>query len=133
MQDVEQTSLKLHALKRLGARLALDDFGTGSSSLGHLRRFPIDVLKIDKSFVDGVGDPGSEATALVRAILDLARTLRLSTVAEGIEEPGQHEQLAAAGCDWAQGYLFAKPMPPEQLEEILREGRSLLPLDSGVS
>ena len=131
MQDMEQTSLKLHALRDVGARLALDDFGTGSSSLGHLRKFPIDVLKIDKSFVDGVAEPGSEAAALVRAILELARTLRLSTVAEGIELPEQHELLAAAGCDWAQGYLFAKPMPPEQLEEILREGRSLLPLDSG--
>jgi diguanylate cyclase (GGDEF)-like protein/PAS domain S-box-containing protein len=131
MQDVEQTSFKLHALKGVGARLALDDFGTGSSSLGHLRQFPIDVLKIDKSFVDGVAEPGSEAAALVRAILELARTLRLSTVAEGIELPEQHEQLAAAGCQWAQGYLFAKPMPPERLEEILREGRSLLPLDSG--
>jgi diguanylate cyclase (GGDEF)-like protein/PAS domain S-box-containing protein len=133
MQDMEQTSLKLHALRGVGARLALDDFGTGSSSLGHLRKFPIDVLKIDKSFVDGVAEPGSEAAALVRAILELARTLRLSTVAEGIELPEQHELLAAAGCDWAQGYLFAKPMPPEQLEEILREGRSLLPLDSGSS
>jgi diguanylate cyclase (GGDEF)-like protein/PAS domain S-box-containing protein len=131
MQDMEQTSFKLHALKGVGARLALDDFGTGSSSLGHLRRFPIDILKIDKSFVDGVAEPESEAAALVRAILELARTLRLATVAEGIELPQQHEQLAAAGCDWAQGYLFAKPMPPEQLEEILREGRSLLPLDSG--
>ncbi|MGH3043075.1 MAG: putative bifunctional diguanylate cyclase/phosphodiesterase, partial [Gaiellaceae bacterium] len=130
MQDVEQTSFKLQALKRVGARLALDDFGTGSSSLGHLRQFPIDVLKIDKSFVDGVAEPGSEAAALVRAILELARTLRLSTVAEGIELPEQHEQLAAAGCDWAQGFLFAKPMPPEQVEEILRQGRSLLPLGS---
>jgi EAL domain-containing protein (putative c-di-GMP-specific phosphodiesterase class I) len=131
MQDIEQTTSKLHALKGIGARLALDDFGTGSSSLGHLRQFPIDVLKIDKSFVDGVAEPGSEAAALVRAILELARTLRLSTIAEGIELPEQHAQLAAAGCGWAQGYLFAKPMPPEQLEEILREGRSLLPLGSG--
>jgi diguanylate cyclase (GGDEF)-like protein/PAS domain S-box-containing protein len=131
MQDIEQTTAKLHALKGIGARLALDDFGTGSSSLGHLRQFPIDVLKIDKSFVDGVAEPGSEAAALVRAILELARTLRLSTIAEGIELPEQHAQLAAAGCGWAQGYLFAKPMPPEQLEEILREGRSLLPLGSG--
>jgi diguanylate cyclase (GGDEF)-like protein/PAS domain S-box-containing protein len=132
MQDVEQTSFKLHALKALGARLALDDFGTGSSSLGHLRRFPIDVLKIDKSFVDGVAEPDSEGAALVRAILELARTLHMSTVAEGIELVEQHEQLAAAGCDWAQGYLFARPMPPGPLEEILREGRSLLPLDSTV-
>lgn len=131
MQDVQQTTAKLHALRGLGPRLALDDFGTGSSSLGHLRQFPIDILKIDKSFVDGVAEPGSDAAALVRAILELARTLRLSTVAEGIEQGQQHEILAAAGCDWAQGYLFAKPMPPEQLEEILREGRSLLPLDSG--
>jgi diguanylate cyclase (GGDEF)-like protein/PAS domain S-box-containing protein len=127
LQDVGETAEKLGALKDLGARLALDDFGTGSSSLGHLRHFPIDVLKIDKSFVDGVGDEGSDASALVRAIIELARTLRLVTVAEGIESAEQLYELRLAGCDLGQGYLFARPLTPESLEDILRTGDVLLP------
>jgi EAL domain-containing protein (putative c-di-GMP-specific phosphodiesterase class I) len=110
-----------------GARLALDDFGTGSSSLGHLRQFPIDVLKIDKSFVDGLGDEGSDASALVRAIIELARTLHLTTVAEGIETSGQLAELRSAGCDLGQGYLFAKPPPREDLEAVLRTGGVIRP------
>jgi Amt family ammonium transporter len=121
MQDVGQTAAKLSALKELGARLALDDFGTGSSSLGHLRQFPIDVLKIDKSFVDGLGE-GSDASALIRAIVELARSLRLGIVAEGIETEEQLAELRSAGCGSGQGYLFAKPLAREDLEEILRTG-----------
>src|SRR5204862_7348251 len=110
MQDVEETTRKLRALKDLGVRLAIDDFGTGSSSLGYLRRFPIDVLKIDKSFVDDVATTGSEGPALVRAVVDLARTLQLETVAEGIEEIAQLAQLRSAGCVSGQGLLFAQPL-----------------------
>ena len=117
-----ETTAKLGALKDLGARLALDDFGTGSSSLGHLRQFPIDVLKIDKSFGDGLGDEGSDASALARAIIELARTLHLTTVAEGIESSDQLTELRSAGCDLGQGYLFAKPLPREDLEALLRKG-----------
>jgi diguanylate cyclase (GGDEF)-like protein/PAS domain S-box-containing protein len=127
LQDVGETAEKLGALKDLGARLALDDFGTGSSSLGHLRHFPIDVLKIDKSFVDGLGDEGSDASALVRAIIELARTLRLTTVGEGIESPDQLAQLQLAGCDLGQGYLFARPLARERLESMLRTGDVFLP------
>jgi diguanylate cyclase (GGDEF)-like protein/PAS domain S-box-containing protein len=127
LQDVGETAAKLHALKELGARLALDDFGTGSSSLGHLRQFPIDVLKIDKSFVDGLGDEGSDASALVRAIIELARTLRLTTVAEGIESSEQLTQLRLAGCNLGQGYLFAKPLARDELENMLRAGDVFLP------
>jgi EAL domain-containing protein (putative c-di-GMP-specific phosphodiesterase class I) len=127
LQDVGETAEKLGALKELGARLALDDFGTGSSSLGHLRHFPIDVLKIDKSFVDGLGDQGSEASALVRAIIELARTLRLTTVGEGIESADQLTQLQLAGCDLGQGYLFARPLAREGLESMLRTGDVFLP------
>jgi len=132
LEEVGETAAKLGALKGLGARLALDDFGTGSSSLGHLRQFPIDVLKIDKSFVDGLGDEGSDASALVRAILELARTLHLTTVAEGIESSHQLAELRSAGCNLGQGYLFAKPLPREDLEEILRAGTVFLPSGSEV-
>jgi diguanylate cyclase (GGDEF)-like protein/PAS domain S-box-containing protein len=120
MQDLRQTAEKLAALKDLGIGLALDDFGTGSSSLGHLRQFPIDVLKIDKSFVDGVLDEGSDASVLVRAIVELARTLRLGTVAEGIESPAQAAALREANCERGQGYLLGRPVPPEDLERLLR-------------
>lgn len=127
MQDAGQTATKLRALKELGARLALDDFGTGSSSLGHLRQFPIDVLKIDKSFVDDLGDTGSDASALVRAIIELARSFRLATIAEGIESTEQLAELRLVGCGLGQGYLFAKPLPREDFETVLRTGAILLP------
>ena len=119
LQGVEETIEKLYDLKGLGIRLAIDDFGTGTSSLGHLRRFPIDVLKIDKSFVDDVATTGSEGPALVRAVVDLARTLRLETVAEGIEEIEQLTQLRSAGCVSGQGFLFAKPLQPDALGLLL--------------
>ena len=121
MQDPGSTAEKLRALKQLGIELALDDFGTGSSSLAHLRQFPIDVLKIDKSFVDGVATEDSDAAALVRAIVELARTLRLGTVAEGVESPEQVSALRRANCERAQGYLFGRPVPPAELEAMLRD------------
>ena len=110
----------LHALKDVGVRLAVDDFGTGYSSLSYLRRFPVDVLKVDKSFVDGLGLAGSgEAAGLVEAILGMARTLRLTTVAEGIEEPDQLAELTLLGCDSAQGYLLSRPVPADQIGALL--------------
>ena len=124
LQGVTETITKLRGLKALGVRLAIDDFGTGSSSLGHLRQFPIDVLKIDKSFVDDVATTGSEGPALVRAIIDLARTLQLETVAEGIEEPAQLAELRSAGCRSAQGYLFAKPLQADAVMPFLQHGTS---------
>jgi diguanylate cyclase (GGDEF)-like protein/PAS domain S-box-containing protein len=130
LQDVEQTSAKLRALKDLGTRLALDDFGTGASSLGHLRRFPIDVLKIDKTFVDDVAGPGSEGSALVQAIVDLAHSLELATVAEGIEQDEQLSGLRAVGCSSAQGFLFARPLPSDEVEAVLRDG-AVAPIGEG--
>jgi len=109
LDDTEDTLRRLHMLRALGVRIAVDDFGTGYSSLAYLRRLPIDRLKIDRAFVDGVGtDP--EATAVARAIIDLARGLRLTTVAEGIEQRHQAEALLELGCELGQGYLFARPM-----------------------
>jgi diguanylate cyclase (GGDEF)-like protein/PAS domain S-box-containing protein len=122
MQDVAETVTKLRGLKSLGVDLAVDDFGTGSSSLGYLRQFPIDTLKIDKSFVDDVATAGTEGPALIRAIVELAQTLHLETVAEGIEETEQLSELRLVGCSSGQGFLFARPMPPEAMEASLQAG-----------
>jgi diguanylate cyclase (GGDEF)-like protein/PAS domain S-box-containing protein len=119
MQDVEETVGTLRELKALGVRLAIDDFGTGSSSLGYLQRFPIDALKIDKSFVDGIATDDSEDPALVRAIVQMASTLSLDTIAEGIEGADQLDELRSAGCRTGQGYLFARPLQADALEAFL--------------
>ncbi len=112
MQRTDVTLDALQQLKTLGVRLAIDDFGTGYSSLSYLQRFPVDVLKIDRSFVDGVVTGGS-ALALARTIVTLGATLGLQTVAEGVETDAQREQLVALGCQLGQGYLFARPMSAE--------------------
>jgi EAL domain-containing protein (putative c-di-GMP-specific phosphodiesterase class I) len=119
LQDAELTLSRLRGLKALGVRLALDDFGTGYSSLSYLQRFPIDSLKIDKSFVDRLGE-GAEASALVRTIVALSETLELGTVAEGIEHSEQAEQLRALGCQLGQGYHFARPLPGDEIVALLR-------------
>jgi len=124
MRDTEATLTTLRALKELGVRLAIDDFGTGYSSLRYLQQFPVDVLKIDKSFVDGVARGGRDA-ALGRTIVALAETLGLRTVAEGIEDSAQRERLRVMGCDMGQGYLFARPLDAEALHVLLTEGRFL--------
>jgi diguanylate cyclase (GGDEF)-like protein/PAS domain S-box-containing protein len=122
MQHGESVMDRLNALKALGVNLALDDFGTGYSSLSYLQRFPIDVLKIDKSFVDGMTQ-GAEPAALVRTIVALSESLQLRTVAEGIEQQHQVEHLRSLGCDRGQGYLWAKPLPAERLGQLLVERR----------
>ena len=98
--------------------LAIDDFGTGYSSRSYLRRFPIDMLKIDKAFVDGIGQ-GREDTALAHAIVKLSHTLQLHTVAEGIEHPEQAAHLATLGSQDGQGYHFARPLPAAAMTELL--------------
>jgi diguanylate cyclase (GGDEF)-like protein/PAS domain S-box-containing protein len=118
MRDAESTFTTLEALKELGVQLAIDDFGTGYSSLSYLRRFPVDMLKIDRSFVDGLGqDP--QDTAIVQSIIALAKTLGLRVTGEGIETAAQRTHLQEMGCDLGQGYLFARPLPPEELELLL--------------
>ena len=102
-----------------GVQLAIDDFGTGHSSLAYLRRLPIDVLKIDKAFVDGVAT-NPEAAALAAAIIKLAGTLSLRPVAEGIEHPAQLQRLRDLRCHYGQGYHFAKPLDEQQLAALLR-------------
>ena len=131
MRDVEATVDRLTRLKALGVRIAVDDFGTGYSSLAYLKRFPVDILKIDRSFVAGIGE-SPEALAMVRALIQLGRALGLETLAEGIEDGEQLERLRAEGCHSGQGFLFAKPMDAAAIgsllhrrDQVLITGRSL--------
>jgi EAL domain-containing protein (putative c-di-GMP-specific phosphodiesterase class I) len=121
MRDTEDVLSSLRQLKELGIRLAIDDFGTGYSSLSYLQKFPVDILKIDKAFVDGVA-AGGQAAALTRTIIALADMLSLRTVAEGIEGSDQSLHLQALGCGFGQGYLFAKPLSAEAAGALVRGG-----------
>lgn len=112
---------QMHALKKLGVRLSVDDFGTGYSSLNYLKNFPINTLKIDRAFVSEI-ITSRHSAAITLAIITLAKSLELEVVAEGIETIEQAEQIFAQGCQVMQGYLFAKPLPTEQFEILLRDG-----------
>jgi EAL domain-containing protein (putative c-di-GMP-specific phosphodiesterase class I) len=118
MEDTDHGARALHELKALGVRLAIDDFGTGYSSLNYLQRMPFDTLKIDRSFVNKI-DRGGDELALCRTIVELARTLSLKTVAEGIELSAQADVLSRLGCDIGQGYLFARPVPVDEMTRLL--------------
>jgi diguanylate cyclase len=112
MRDVELSTRRLRELKQLGVLLALDDFGTGYSSLNYLQRFPVDILKMDKSFTDALGHERN--TLLTEAIIGLGRALGLVQIAEGIEHAGQANRLLELGCELGQGYLFSPAVPIEQ-------------------
>jgi diguanylate cyclase (GGDEF)-like protein len=127
MHNVEDTVGRLTLLKALGVRVAVDDFGTGYSSLSYLRQFPVDVLKIDRSFVSGISDT-AEAVALVHAMVQLGKALGLETVAEGIENDGQRVQLAAEEINAGQGFLFARPLDVESVNRVLNLGHDPMPL-----
>jgi diguanylate cyclase (GGDEF)-like protein len=120
MHDAEAAERTLGQLKALGVLLAIDDFGTGYSSLSYLKRFPVDTLKIDRSFVDGLGHDVQD-TAIVRSVVALAKTLELQVTAEGVETPGQHAQLRLLGCDLGQGYFFGRPLPADAAQAHLLE------------
>ena len=107
------------ALHEMGVRLAIDDFGTGYSSLAYLKRFPVDIVKIDRTFVDGLGQYPSD-TEIVRAVLALGQSLGLMTVAEGVETPEQLAALQDLGCDYAQGYLLSQPIPGDDMVDVVR-------------
>jgi diguanylate cyclase (GGDEF)-like protein/PAS domain S-box-containing protein len=124
MQDMELSIQRLGELKQLGVNLAVDDFGIGYSSLNYIRRFPVDILKVDKSFIDGVAESGEES-ALTAAIIELAGILHLRPVAEGIELAGQLEKLLELKCELGQGYYFARPMPIADIDELLNARRFL--------
>jgi EAL domain-containing protein (putative c-di-GMP-specific phosphodiesterase class I) len=119
ISDIDLAIDRLHALRELGVQIAIDDFGTGYSSLSYILQLPIDVLKIDKTFIDSV-DRDDRESRLTAAIIGLAGVLDLGCVAEGVERPEQQERLHELGCDSAQGFLLARPMSYEALRKLLR-------------
>ena len=120
LQDSQRALVVLGDLKRIGIKLALDDFGTGYSSLSYLKNFPIDIVKIDRTFVTDIeADPSSHA--IVLAVIELAHSLGMTVVAEGVETDSQRDQLAELGADYGQGYYYARPMPAVAIEDLLRE------------
>ncbi|HEY1596435.1 MAG TPA: EAL domain-containing protein [Thermoleophilaceae bacterium] len=121
LQDAEAASATLGQLKKLGVQLAIDDFGTGYSSLGYLDRFPVDIVKIAKPFIDGVAN-GPDESAVAAAMITLGGTLGLKTVAEGIEDADQLAELRALACDQGQGFYLARPVAPEGVDELLAAG-----------
>jgi diguanylate cyclase (GGDEF)-like protein len=125
LTDTDENLTQLLRLKALGVTLAMDDFGTGYSSLAYLRRYPMDVLKIDRSFVGRLGGD-AEDTALVHTIVRLGRSLGMRTVAEGIENPVQLAALREMGCDLAQGYYLSRPLPAAEAGRVLRAGLPLM-------
>ena len=131
VKDTELAARRLRQLKTLGVRLAVDDFGTGYSSLNYLMHLPFDLLKIDKSFIDGV-HRGPRESGPARAIINLAHSFDLETVAEGVEEPEQAQALADLGCRFAQGFLFARPAPASDIDAILAAGSVALGSTGGA-
>jgi diguanylate cyclase (GGDEF)-like protein len=125
MRKPDATAQLLAQLKTLGVRIAVDDFGTGYSSLAYLRQFPVDSLKIDRTFITSLAR-SSEAHALTHTLIQLGKALGLQTLAEGVEESEQVRELQREGCDLAQGFLFARPMAPDALEAFLNERRAPL-------
>ena len=120
MQDAEASIRALHGLKDLGLHLGIDDFGTGYSSLSYLQQLPVDLVKLDQSFVASLGQD-RQHDAIVRTIFELAHTLGMATLAEGVETESQLDRLTELGCEWAQGFLLARPAPAESV--VPRRGR----------
>jgi EAL domain-containing protein (putative c-di-GMP-specific phosphodiesterase class I) len=118
MENPDSTATMLHRFRELGARICIDDFGTGYSSLSYLLRFPVDTLKIDRSFVAAIGR-GQRNAQLVGTMIALARSLGMDVVAEGVETEEQRQYLLDLGCAHAQGYLFSRPLVIGELEELL--------------
>ena len=121
MQDSDEVLQRLFALRSRGVKLALDDFGTGYSSLSYLHRFPLQALKIDRSFV--IGMDAGEGTTLLDAVVSMASSLKLDLVAEGIEDRPQLLRLQELGCPHGQGYLFSRPVPIEAIDELFDRGQ----------
>lgn len=126
MRDVEDTLVVLHQLRQLGVQLHVDDFGTGFSSLSYLKRFPVDALKVDRSFVSGLGVE-AEDRAIVQAVVALADALGLETIAEGVEDADQCAALEEIGCSAAQGYLFSRPLAADDFTALLPGVRARVP------
>ena len=131
MENAEAATAMLKRLREIGVQLGIDDFGTGYSSLSYLHRFPVNTLKVDRSFV-GRMDEASEYREIVRTIVSLAHTLGMEVVAEGVETRGQRSQLEALGCEYSQGYFFSKPMPADKASEYLVNERAPAAATIGV-
>jgi EAL domain-containing protein (putative c-di-GMP-specific phosphodiesterase class I) len=128
MKHAESAASTLHTLREKGVQVAIDDFGTGYSSLNYLRKLPLDVLKIDKSFISQISTANDD-NAIVIAVIAMARSLRLRVVAEGVETLEELAFLRVHQCDEAQGYYFSKPVVPRQFAELLKSG---LPESAGI-
>jgi diguanylate cyclase (GGDEF)-like protein/PAS domain S-box-containing protein len=124
MKNTETAVKKMNRLKEMGVMLSIDDFGTGYSSMNYLRTFPVEKLKIDYSFVHAIGK-GKDGEAIVRSIISLAHNLDMTVIAEGVEKKEQLDFLRAEGCDEIQGFYFSFPLPAENCEKVLREGKNL--------
>jgi EAL domain-containing protein (putative c-di-GMP-specific phosphodiesterase class I) len=119
MRDAEAVTLELKELRKLGVSVSIDDFGTGYSSLAYVKKFPVDRIKIDQSFVRNMATDPNDA-AIVRAIVNLGHSLGIDVIAEGVDSPEQVDMLRAEGCEEAQGYLFARPCPAEDFIALVR-------------
>jgi EAL domain-containing protein (putative c-di-GMP-specific phosphodiesterase class I) len=120
MEEAGTAITILRDLKELGLRIGIDDFGKGFSSLSYLKRLPVDMLKLDRTFVGGLGH-SDEDRAIVAAVINLARAMGLTSIGEGVESPEQLAALRELGCDLAQGYFFSNPQPPEVIGELLSQ------------
>ncbi|MCF6346166.1 MAG: EAL domain-containing protein [Thiomicrorhabdus sp.] len=120
MSDIEEAIKKLNAFANLGIKIAIDDFGTGYSSLAYLKRFPVSKLKIDKAFIDEITHTDSSDSAIVLATIQMTKTLKITTIAEGVEEQSQLNLLKTMGCDEIQGYLVSKPLSPDDLTNFIQ-------------
>ena len=123
MRNAEETARRLRAIKDLGVRIAIDDFGTGYSSLAHLQRFPVDALKIDRSFISQLTE-NPEGETLIRTLVQLGKALSIETLAEGIEQPAELTLLREEHCDSGQGFLFARPLEVDAAEAFLHDWRN---------
>ena len=124
VEDSHRVIGALHALKELGVRIAIDDFGTGYASLSYLQSMPVDILKIDQAFVRA-SDDGERGHDLLEAIVNIAHSLSLQTVAEGVEQPEQLAAVRRMGCDLVQGYLLGRPLPVEEAQRLIGQGAAM--------
>ena len=132
MKRAESTASILQTLRERGVQVAIDDFGTGYSSLSYLRKFPVDALKIDQSFVRQISTAGDDTT-IVTAMISMGRSLNLRVIAEGVETSEELAFLQAHHCDEAQGYYFSRPVPPQQFATLLANGIPAFTVETAVA